>query len=251
MVNFGAMSMKSHIPNLLTLSNLVLGIVSIYFSSQNRPEIAAWLILGAIGFDFLDGLAARALKVSGELGKQLDSLADVVSFGVAPVFLAFQFNGIFEKPAVLNPKALALFAPVVMAAFSAYRLGKFNLDTRQKLGFLGLPTPANALFWVSIALAGNWGLYSLGVLESAISYLKHSTGLIAFTSILMGLLMISEIPLLALKFDRWTYRDNEERWILIAASFLLFLLLGFSAVTIILLLYLIISLISNGIHRRN
>ncbi len=243
MVNFETMYLKSQIPNLLTLSNLLSGVLSLFFCSQNQPEIAAWLILAGAGFDFFDGLAARALGVSGELGKQLDSLADMVSFGVAPAFLALQFNGVFEKELLLNWKALALFIPVLMAAFSAYRLGKFNIDTRQSTGFIGLPTPANALFWVSITLVGTSGLIELRPLNEALMSFRESTGLIAFASVLLGILMVSEIPLLALKFSGES-GGNKSKIALMAIGLTLFILFGFSSIPIVLLLYFILSLIT-------
>ncbi|MGB6036648.1 MAG: CDP-diacylglycerol--serine O-phosphatidyltransferase [Cryomorphaceae bacterium] len=243
MVNFETMYLKSQIPNLLTLSNLLSGVLSLFFCSQNQPEIAAWLILAGAGFDFFDGLAARALNVSGELGKQLDSLADMVSFGVAPVFLALQFNGVFQSEFFLGWKALALFTPVLMAAFSAYRLGKFNIDTRQSTGFIGLPTPANALFWVSIALAGKGGLFELELLNESMTYFKESTGLVDFASILLGILLISEIPLLALKFSA-EGGGNKSKIALMAIGLTLFVLFGFSSIPIVLLLYFILSLIT-------
>ncbi len=243
MVNFGQMSLKAQIPNLLTLSNLISGVLSLYFCSQNQPEIAAWLILAGAGFDFFDGLVARALDVSGELGKQLDSLADVVSFGVAPSFLALQFNGVFEQEVVLGWKALVLFAPIVMAGFSAYRLGKFNIDTRQSTGFIGLPTPANALFWVSVALAGTAGILELDFLDEALNHFKESTGLVDFASILLGILLVAEIPLLALKFSG-DASGKKTKISIIVIGLGLFILFGFSAVPIVLLLYFILSLIS-------
>jgi len=237
------MSLKSQIPNLLTLSNLLSGVLSLYFCSQNQPEIAAWLILAGAGFDFFDGLVARALGVSGELGKQLDSLADVVSFGVAPSFLALQFNGVFEQEFVLGWGALALFLPILMAGFSAYRLGKFNIDTRQSTGFIGLPTPANALFWVSIALVGTAGFVELDFLNNALTYFKESTGLVDFASIILGILLVAEIPLLALKFSGDADR-KKSKIALIITGLGLFLLFGFSSIPIVLLLYFILSLIS-------
>jgi CDP-diacylglycerol--serine O-phosphatidyltransferase len=243
MVKFETMYLKSQIPNLLTLSNLLSGVLSLFFCSQNQPEIAAWLILAGAGFDFFDGLAARALGVSGELGKQLDSLADVVSFGVAPVFLALQFNGVFESEFVLGWKALALFAPILMAGFSAYRLGKFNIDTRQSTGFIGLPTPANALFWVSIALASTGGLFELEPLNQGLNYFKESTGLVDFAAILLGILLVSEIPLLALKFSKEA-GGNKSKIALLLIGLGLFILFGFSSIPIVLLLYFIISLIA-------
>lgn len=243
MVNFEAMYLKSQIPNLLTLSNLLSGVMSLFFCSQNQPEIAAWLILAGAGFDFLDGLAARALGVSGELGQQLDSLADVVSFGVAPVFLALQFNGVFESEFVAGWKALALFTPILMAGFSAYRLGKFNIDIRQSTGFFGLPTPANALFWVGIALAGTAGIFEMEPLNQALNYFKESTGLVDFAAIILGILLVSEIPLLALKFSKEA-EGNKAKVALILIGSGLFILFGFSSIPIVLLLYFIISLIT-------
>jgi len=237
------MSLKSQIPNLLTLSNLLSGVLSLYFCSQNQPEIAAWLILAGAGFDFFDGLVARALGVSGELGKQLDSLADVISFGVAPSFLALQFNGVFEQEFVFSWKALALFMPIIMAGFSAYRLGKFNIDTRQSTGFIGLPTPANALFWVSIALVGTAGFIELDFLNNALTYFKESTGLVDFASILLGILLVAEVPLFALKFSGDS-AGKKSKIALVILGLGLFFLFGFSSIPIVLLLYFILSLIS-------
>lgn len=242
MVNFESMYFKSQIPNLITLSNLLCGVLSLFFCSQNQPELAAWFILAGAGFDFFDGLAARVLGVSGELGKQLDSLADMVTFGVAPVFLALQFNGVFQSEIDFGWKALVLFVPVFMAAFSAYRLGKFNIDTRQSTGFIGFPTPANALFWVSIALAGSGGIFEWEQLNSGMNYFKESTWLVGFASIVLGILMVSEIPLTALKFSR-EVGGNKSKIALMVIGIGLFILLGVSSIPIVLLLYLILSLI--------
>ncbi|MCH2215254.1 MAG: CDP-alcohol phosphatidyltransferase family protein [Flavobacteriales bacterium] len=238
------MYLKSQIPNLLTLSNLLCGILSLYFTSQNQPEFGAWLILFGAGFDFLDGLIARALGVDGELGRQLDSLADMVSFGAAPTFLALQFNGVFTDSLQSNWKVLALFLPIILAAFSAYRLGKFNIDTRQSNRFIGLPTPANALFWVSIVLAEEVnGLLGWDFLVNTLAIFRQSTGLVDFAAILLGILMVSEIPLLALKFHGKV--DNKRSKIaLLALGSGLFILFGFSSVPIVLLLYFILSIIA-------
>lgn len=243
MVNFESMYLKSQIPNLLTLSNLLSGVLSLFFCSQNQPEIAAWLILLGAGFDFFDGLAARALDVSGELGKQLDSLSDMVTFGVAPVFLALHFNGVFDTDFVLGWKALVLFVPILMAGFSAYRLGKFNIDTRQSTSFIGLPTPANALFWVSIALASTGGIFELDLLNQGLNYFMESTGLVNFATILLGFLLVSEIPFLALKFSGEA-GGNKAKIALMVIGLGLFILFGFSSFPIVLLLYFILSFIT-------
>ena len=139
---------------------------------------------------------------------------------------------------------LALFLPVFMAAFSAYRLGKFNIDTRQSNRFIGLPTPANALFWVSLALADRaGGVLGWDFLNEGLILFRESTGLVDFAAILLGILMISEIPLLALKFQGEV--DNKRSKIaLLYLSFGLFILFGFSSIPIVLLLYFILSLIT-------
>ena len=144
--------LRRQIPNLITLGNLLCGVESIYASLATGDVVAAALwICGGIVLDFFDGLAARLLKVPSELGKQLDSLADVVTSGVAPAFLMAK---LIEEPLRnLLPAwavALAMLPFVLMPAFAAYRLAKFNLDTRQGHSFLGLPVPANALAWVFV-----------------------------------------------------------------------------------------------------
>ena len=149
--------MKKHIPNLITSMNVVSGTFSIFMTMYGRLELAAGLILVAMVFDFFDGLTARLLHVKSEMGKELDSLADMVSFGVAPALLAH-----FLILAILPGQdmeywaewtvsmKIMLFFPLLIPAFSAYRLAKFNLDIRQATSFIGMPTPANALFWVSL-----------------------------------------------------------------------------------------------------
>ena len=139
---------KRYIPNSLTCCNLISGCVATAFAFGSNPKTALLLIvIGAI-FDFFDGMSARLLGVSSPIGKELDSLADVVTFGVAPATIVFSELCVLDYPALLEPlsKILPFFA-FVMAAFSALRLAKFNLDTRQTTSFIGLPTPANALFW--------------------------------------------------------------------------------------------------------
>jgi CDP-diacylglycerol--serine O-phosphatidyltransferase len=133
-----------------------------------------------------------------------------------------------------------------MAAFSAYRLGKFNIDDRQTGGFLGLPTPANALFWVGLALADSGGFLEAPFLIEFWENSKNSTGLVGFISLLLGLLLIAEVPLLALKFKGFGFAENAAKYILIASGIVLFLLFGFASVPIILLLYFIISLIAKN-----
>ena len=147
------MAIKKHIPNTITCCNLISGCIAIAYAFSGKIEISfTWIIIGAV-FDFFDGMSARLLKVSSPIGKELDSLADIVTFGVAPSTILFSKLGIMSYPSLLESlRGILPFIAYIMAAFSALRLAKFNLDERQTLGFIGLPTPANALFWGSLLI---------------------------------------------------------------------------------------------------
>ena len=167
-----------------------------------------WIVIGAV-FDFFDGMSARLLGVSSPIGKELDSLADVVTFGVAPSMLLFNELHTHALPDQLEPLRFYLpFVAFLMAAFSALRLAKFNLDERQAMGFIGLPTPANALFWGSLLVgAPEW---------------LHSTPWIVY-ALVAGLLiscwlLVSEIPMFALKFKHWGFRGNEVKYVFVIFS---------------------------------
>lgn len=245
------MMIKVQIPNVLTLSNLVCGALAIYFIALGRSDWASMLIILAALFDFADGFVARLLGVTGPLGKELDSLADLISFGLAPAFMAIHLSGAFGESTHWWQ-----LAPLIMAPAAAYRLAKFNIDERQSDEFIGMPTPANALFWLSFALIAtqsppsNWlaTIYS-GFIESPI--------LIACIALVSSLLMVSEIPLISLKFKDYSWKNNVWRWSLILLSAITLLILHYYALPIIIILYLLISIIQNnvnpkhGIHRRN
>ena len=143
--------MKKHIPNTVTCCNLICGCIATYFAFQgNFIAATTFIVIGAV-FDFFDGMTARLLKVDSPIGKELDSLADVITFGFAPSAMVFTVLG--NTITGNGLEKLIPFVAFVMAAFSALRLAKFNLDERQTMGFIGLPTPANALFWTSLILA--------------------------------------------------------------------------------------------------
>lgn len=197
------MSIKKHIPNGITCCNLISGCIATCFAFFHDPELALlWIIIGAV-FDFFDGMSARALHVSSPIGKELDSLADDVTFGVAPSTILFSQLLVLDAPSFLAPVSSFLpFVAYLMAAFSALRLAKFNLDERQSMGFIGMPTPANALFWGSLIISCREWLES-----SSYSFLL----LIAFM-LLSCWLLISEIPMFALKFKHWGWQGNQLRY---------------------------------------
>lgn len=235
------MGILRHIPNLFTLGNLSFGLLAIQYAYSNHLYLASLCILSGAFLDFFDGFFARLLKVSGELGKQLDSLADLITFGVAPSVIVFQLIFLSESQSYFNESEFSYIAYIafLIPLFSAYRLAKFNIDTNQSDAFIGLPTPANALFFISIPIATHFD--NEGVL---LEFLSQKIILIGFV---IGLcwLMVSNINFIALKFKSFSWKGNESRFILVGISVILLLLFYFVAVPIIILLYTVLSLINN------
>lgn len=225
--------MKKQIPNLITLGNLLCGVLACLFAAQGRLPLAALLICGGIFLDFFDGMAARLLHVASPLGKELDSLADVVTSGVAPGFILMKllwFNPIGQWVAWL-----ALLMPL----FAAYRLAKFNIDTRQSHSFLGLPVPANALIWVGLAFAA----------PDTAPLVLNTTGSIIFIaiSLITNILMISDLPMFSLKFDfkELSWRTNSIQYLfLIGCALLVLLTRHWSCISLIILWYILLSIIT-------
>ncbi|MBO4483277.1 MAG: CDP-diacylglycerol--serine O-phosphatidyltransferase [Prevotella sp.] len=195
--------MKKHIPNTITCCNLISGCVATVFALFGIPEMTLlFIILGAV-FDFFDGMTARVLGVSSPIGKELDSLADDVTFGVAPASILFWFLGIIDYPAFLEGwRNVIPFLAYIIAAFSALRLAKFNLDTRQTTSFIGLPTPANALFWGSLIVG----------LGTQMMFWAYSLPLLLIGIVISSWLLIAEIPMFALKFKHWGFKGNEIKY---------------------------------------
>ncbi len=196
-------------PNTLTCCNLVSGCIATCFAFFHSPDLALiWIIVGAV-FDFFDGMSARALHISSPIGKELDSLADDITFGVAPSTVIFSQLLVMDYPSVLGSFSSYIpFVAYIMAAFSALRLAKFNLDERQRMGFIGLPTPANALFWGSLILS----------MQDWFNSLAAGSLLIIVMMLVSSWLLISEIPMFALKFKHWGWKGNELRYSFIAIA---------------------------------
>ena len=228
------MAIKKHIPNTITCCNLISGCIAIAYAFSGKIEISfTWIIIGAV-FDFFDGMSARLLKVSSPIGKELDSLADIVTFGVAPSTILFSKLGIMSYPSILESlRGILPFIAYIMAAFSALRLAKFNLDERQTLGFIGLPTPANALFWGSL-------LIGLGkrIDSSPLMCIFKIVGIF-----ISSWLMVSEIPMFALKFKEWGWKKNQIKYIFLLTCIPLIAIFGITGFAIIVAWYVIISYI--------
>ena len=194
-----------------------------------------FIVIGAV-FDFFDGMVARLLHVSSPIGKELDSLADDITFGFAPSAIVFDYLCSFHIHWPVIP-----FLAFIMAAFSALRLAKFNLDERQALGFIGLPTPANALFWGSLIVGlQDWSEgYSLFTLHSSLPYI------ILVGTFISCWLLIAEIPMFALKFKTWGWKGNEIKYIFILSCVPILILLGLFGLAVIIAWYVILSVATN------
>lgn len=223
--------LKKHIPNTITCCNLISGCIATYYAFQGDFLMALlFIIIGAV-FDFFDGMSARLLGVSSPIGKELDSLADDITFGFAPSAIVFGFL----SPLTSHLSPLIAFLAFIMAAFSALRLAKFNLDERQALGFIGLPTPANALFWGSLIV---------GLQQHDIAFSGMEWVILAGTFI-SSYLLIAEIPMFALKFKHWGWKGNEIKYIFVLSCIPLLLFLGVSGFAAIIAWYVVLSVIAN------
>lgn len=234
----------SFIPNLLTLLNLASGTLAAIFAIDGDLGKSAILIFIAAVFDFLDGFAARLFKAYSDIGKELDSLADIVSFGVAPGLIMFTLmelalfgeNLPLQQVSASTWEWLFLLSALLIPMFSAYRLAKFNIDTRQTVNFLGLPTPANAILWAGFGLMSGFSA------NEELLILIFSPGNLLITAIITSLLLISEIPMFSLKFRGLQFYDNWYRYIFLLAALLLIILSGVYSPAIIILLYISISI---------
>ncbi|NLV18544.1 MAG: CDP-diacylglycerol--serine O-phosphatidyltransferase [Bacteroidetes bacterium] len=234
-----------HIPNIITSLNLVAGFISIIFAFNGQLLTASWLILIAMVFDFFDGFSARLLQAYSPIGKELDSLADAVSFGVAPAIIIYQLLGYsmgFGYPFIENtisPSETAiLLSPVIMCLCAVLRLAVFNIDDTQVRSFRGLPTPASALAVISLVIATNYADISL------LTQLTESTIFLIILTVILALLMISRIPLISLKTNNLKLKGNEARYLLIILILSSIVFLGIGAAPLIIPFYLLSSALS-------
>lgn len=226
--------MKKHIPNFVTCLNLFSGCLGIVFAFQGNLIWASYAIVIAAIFDFFDGLLARLLKAYTDIGKELDSLADVVSFGVLPAAIIYHLFNLSPQPDFGT--TWLSYSAFIIAIFSALRLAKFNIDTRQTENFIGLPTPANALLIASFPL----------IIEESNTYFTNfilNPWFLVIFSLIMSLLLVAEVPLISLKFKSLKFSQNLLRYILLISSLLLLLFLKFEAVPVIIVIYFLVSLI--------
>lgn len=211
--------MKKHIPNLITSTNLAIGCIGIFHVlTVSREEAIYFVILAGI-FDFLDGFAARLLKVKSEIGKQLDSLADLISFGLLPSFFLLSW---------IQESSPYYWMAIIVAVFSALRLAKFNVDDSQTDSFVGLPTPANAIMITSLVFLP-FELYWYTLLSICL---------------LSAMLLVSPVRLLSLKFSSFSWKGNESRWILIFGTMVLSVVFQWTFLPFLIPFYIVVSILS-------
>jgi CDP-diacylglycerol--serine O-phosphatidyltransferase len=239
------MKFTRHIPNTLTVFNLLCGLISITLTFEGNFVYASLFIFIAAVFDYLDGNAARLLKAYSELGKQLDSLADVVSFGVAPGIMIFQMINLQCAGScnALERMHITPYFALLIPVCSALRLAKFNIDTRQEVNFIGLPTPANALFFASIPLVlfVQPDMFSLVKVDFLVTFFSN-TRVLTILAVFFSYLLISDFKIFSMKIKSMAWEGNQLRFIFLALSLLLFILFSLSAIPMIIVLYVLISI---------
>jgi CDP-diacylglycerol---serine O-phosphatidyltransferase len=233
------------IPNFLTSLALVSGSLSVFFAIDGHMAWAGILIIVSAVFDFLDGFSARLLKSYSEIGKQLDSLSDVIAFGLAPaaiLFTLFEFALFGRNQQIQDINATwyewaILFSSFLIPVFSAFRLAKFNISTNQDRNFIGLPTPANALLWASFAL-----MLSIPKYTEVLKLLYTAKNLLAIV-VITSILLVSRIPMFSLKFKSFSWAGNWYRFIFIGICVILLALLNVYAIPLIFLTYVLSNMV--------
>ncbi|HXH19532.1 MAG TPA: CDP-diacylglycerol--serine O-phosphatidyltransferase [Chitinophagales bacterium] len=235
------MKLKEQIANFFTLLNLACGTGAIFLLSELSTVAACLLVFAGAFFDLLDGLAARALKITSDIGKQLDSLSDMVTFGIVPGLIAHH---------LMAGHGLDFIA-MLIPAFSAIRLAKFNIDSRQSKDFIGMPTPANALLWASFGIMSQQGNEMFGIGRSIANFINQEIGrllqhhyFIIACIILTSLLLVSPIHIMGFKFNQFTWKGNEVKFILVSVSLVLILFFGITGIPFIIILYPLFSILN-------
>lgn len=217
------MNIRKHIPNFITSLNLFAGSLAVFFAFQGKYDLTLWAILIAGLFDFMDGFAARLLNAYSPMGKELDSLADVISFGLAPGALAYSMLEASQWPYWVS------FAGFIIPVFSALRLAKFNIDESQSSSFRGLPTPSNAIFWAGLS-------YSFS------GFMIQNPTITLLSIFVLSYLLVSQIPMFALKFSSAGWVNNKMQYLFLTGSIALLILLGWGAFAPIIAWYILGSI---------
>ena len=238
------MNIKKHIPNLITLLNLFSGCIALVFAFNAKFEMAFYFVCLGIFLDFFDGFFARLFKVSSPLGLQLDSLADMVTSGVVPGLVMFQMMVSNSSDSVESYLQFFPYLAFVITMGSCYRLANFNIDTRQTDSFIGLPTPANALFILSLPLVLQ-NTDSLVVIE-----LLTNQWFLLLITFLSAYMLNAEIPLFSLKIKKFSFKENALQIIFLVLSFLLLIFFQYLGIPLLILLYVLLSVVNNKVLQK-
>jgi len=234
------------VPNAITALNLISGSLAVIYAIDGQLGMAAALILAAAVFDFMDGFAARLLKAYSSIGKELDSLADMVSFGLAPaaiVFTMMEFTLFGQNQPIQNIHAswsqwIALYTSLVIPVAGAFRLAKFNTDDRQSEQFLGMPIPANAIFFASLGLIIEWGT------SQTIPAIILNKNVLLASVFICSFLMVSELPMFSMKFKNLHLKENAIRFLFLGVTILMLIFLQLYALPLIIIWYVALSAIT-------
>jgi len=230
------MNLRPYVPNTITLLNLFSGCIALHFAFQQNYLFAFYFVALGIFLDFFDGFFARMFHVSGPLGVQLDSLADMVTFGALSAFI------VFSMLQEIYPESYLPFLAFFIATQSAIRLAKFNIDTRQSDRFIGVPTPANGLLISTLPFMAE-------EFEWAGNFIYNGPFLIGFT-LVFALLLTADLPLIALKFKKFTFKDNKYRYLTLIISLICFLTMGIAGIPAAIISYVLLSILEN-LENRN
>jgi len=234
------------VPNAITALNLVSGSLAVFYAVDGQLGMASAFILAAAVFDFMDGFAARLLKAYSSIGKELDSLADMVSFGLAPaaiVFTMMEFTLFGKNMPIQDIEAtwsqwIALYTSLLIPVAGAFRLAKFNTDDRQSEQFLGMPIPANAIFFASLGLILTWGT------NQAIASIILSKYILLASVFICSFLMVSELPMFSMKFKNLQLKENAIRFLFLGTTILMLIFLQIYALPLIIIWYVALSAIT-------
>ncbi|GAB1373200.1 CDP-diacylglycerol--serine O-phosphatidyltransferase [Bacteroidales bacterium] len=247
------MKIRGSIPNFITSLNLLCGVLAVTFSFRGEEIWTVYCVLAAALFDFLDGFSARLLKAYSPMGKELDSLADLISFGMVPAVLIMNryeriLGVVNDGNAFQTTLSFLSYFPLIIVLFSALRLAKFNIDTRQSSGFIGLPTPANALLII--------GLIHFTNVNTIFETIEYNLWFWPFLSLILSILLVAEIPMFSLKFKSLKWRENITVYSFIifglftAVIFVIFSFVWSGWVALIFISYIIFNLLNSIICRK-
>ncbi|MDP4272963.1 MAG: CDP-diacylglycerol--serine O-phosphatidyltransferase [Bacteroidota bacterium] len=246
MMNIGV-TVKKSLPNFVTILSLLSGSIATVLAFQDNLIAAACFIFAAAVFDFMDGMVARALKAYSPMGKELDSLSDVISFGMAPAAILFRIllMSLVKRDSSFNYETadalhlVILFSPFLITAFSALRLAKFNIDERQTSSFIGLPTPASAIFIASLALI------LIGKTDSFLHSVILNLGVLLGIIVVLCALLVAEIPMFSLKIKSLRFADNRLRYFFLLIAVLALIFFNLYAIPFVIIFYVILSIIND------